>query len=169
MRIRSIYLKEFKRFVDLSIEDIPATARLIILVGPSGSGKSSLFEAINAWGKDYTNSQYDPEYYKRDAQPMNSRSREHFSNLGVTINADDPPSNLGEACYIRSAYRHTPKFSVSTVQKIDESEYGRSTGRNFSTSDDEVQRNYQRVYGQIMREVFNPDVLTTIPSPIIRV
>ena len=156
MRIRSIHLKGFKRFVDLTIEDIPATARLVILVGPSGSGKSSLFEAINAWGKDHSQSLYDPEYYKRDAQPTNSRSPEYFSNLGVTINADNPPSNLGEACYIRSAYRHTPKFNISNIEKIDESEYWRSLGqRNFSTPDDEVQKNYQRVYTQIMREVFN--------------
>jgi hypothetical protein len=158
-------LKGFKRFVDLTIEDIPATARLIILVGPSGSGKSSLFEAINVWGKDYNNSIYDPEYYRRDAQLTNSRSRsgEHFSNLGVTINADNPPSNLGEACYIRSAYRHTPKFNISNITKIDESEYWRYKGtRNLSTPDDEVQKNYQRVYAQIMREVFNPDILTNV-------
>ncbi len=157
MRIRSIHLKGFKRFVDLTIKGIPDTARLVILVGPSGSGKSSLFEAINAWGKDHNDSRYDPEYYKRDAQPMNSRSQEHFSNLGVTIIADDSPSNLGEACYIRSAYRHTPQFSISNMVKIDESEYWRYYGeRNFSMPDSEVERNYQRVYWQIMKEVFNP-------------
>ena len=163
MRIRSIHLKGFKRFVDLTIEDIPDTARLVILVGPSGSGKSSLFDAINAWGKDQGRSQYDPEYYKRDAQSTNSGSQEHFRHLGVTIEADDLPSNLGEACYIRSAYRHTPKFSIANITKIDESEYWRYRGqRNFSTPDDEVQRNYQRVYGQIMKEVFNPEVLTNV-------
>ena len=161
MRIRSIHLKDFKRFVDLTIENIPATAKLVILVGPSGSGKSSLFEAINVWGKDYTNSRYDPEYYKRDSQPTNARAREHFNNLGVTINADDLPSNLGEACYIRSAYRHTPQFSTSNMVKIDESEYWQYHGqRNFSTPDDEVERNYQRVYWQIMKEVFNPEERT---------
>ena len=41
----------------------------------------------------------------RDGEPTNSRLRLDFSALGVTINADDPPSNLGEACYMRSAYR----------------------------------------------------------------
>ena len=161
MRIRSIHLKDFKRFVDLTIEDIPATARLVILVGPSGSGKSSLFEAINVWGKDYSYSHYDSEYYKRSAQPTNSGTTEGFGNLGVTIEADDLPSNLGAACYIRSAYRHTPKFSISSMTRIDETEYWRYQGqRNFSTPDDEVQKNYQRVYGQMMKEIFNLKVLT---------
>lgn len=161
MRIRSIYLKDFKRFVDLTIEDIPDTARVVILVGPSGSGKSSLFEAINAWGKDHGNSGYDREYYKRDAQPTNYRFNEHFGNLGVDIKADNLPANLGEACYIRSAYRHTPKFNSSNREKIDESEYWRYQGyRNFSTSDDEVQRNYQRIYDQIVNEIFHDDIRT---------
>lgn len=163
MRIRSIHLKDFKRFVDLTIKDIPATARLVILVGPSGSGKSSVFEAINVWGKDQRNSSYDSEYLIRDGEPTNSGLRIDFRALGVTINADNPPSNLGEACYIRSAYRHTSKFSVSTMAKIDESEYWRFDGqRNFSTPDTEVQKNYQRVYWQIMKEVFTPEQRTNL-------
>ena len=160
MRIRSIHLKDYKRFTNLTIEDIPDTAKLVILVGPSGSGKSSLFEAINAWGKDHGSVNYDLEYHEKDGQPGASRSNTRFRNLGVTINADDCPSNLGEACYIRSAYRHTSKFNVTTMQEIDESEYGRQAGRNFSTSDSEVERNYQRVYWQIMKEVFDPKELT---------
>ena len=160
MRIRDIYLTGFKRFTDLTIEGIPDTAKLVILVGPSGSGKSSLFEAINAWGKDHSNSRYDPEYYRKDGQSTNPGSQERFRSLGVRINAVDCPSNLGEACYIRSAYRHTSKFSVSQLQKIDESTYAHGGGHNFSTGDAEVQRNYQRIYGRIMDAVFNPQVRT---------
>ena len=161
MRIRDIYLTNFKRFTDLKIEGIPATAKLVILVGPSGSGKSSLFDAINAWGKDHNNSRYDTEYYRKDGQPTNPGSQEQFRTLGVRINADDCPSNLGEACYIRSAYRHTPKFSVSTMENIDESQYWQHRGqRNFSTPDAEVERNYQRVYRQMVREVMSLEVLT---------
>ena len=163
MRIRDIYLTGFKRFTDLTIEDIPDTAKLVILVGPSGSGKSALFEAINAWGKDHGNSRYDPEYYRKGGQPTTSGVQERFRNLGVRINADDCPANLGEACYIRSAYRHTPKFSVSTMEKINESQYWRHRGdRNFSTPDAEVERNYQRVYRQMVKEVMSPELLTNV-------
>ena len=163
MRIRSIRLTEFKRFTDLTIEGIPDTAKLVILVGPSGSGKSSLFDAINAWGKDYNSSSYDLEYYMKGGQSTNSRSGRHFQDLGVRINADDCPSYLGEACYIRSAYRHTPKFSVSMIEKIDERQYWRlDATRNFSTPDTEVQKNYQRIYGRIMDAVFSPHVCTNV-------
>ena len=135
MRIRDIYLTGFKRFTDLTIEGIPDTAKLVILVGPSGSGKSSLFDAINTWGKNRRRD-YDIEYYRKDGQPTDSPSSEWSRNLGVTINADDCPSNLGRACYIRSAYRHTSKFTGSMGQKIDESVYERlNPGYNFSAGD----------------------------------
>lgn len=47
MKIKSIDLIKFKRFTQLQIVDIPKTAKLVILVGPNGSGKTSLFEAFN--------------------------------------------------------------------------------------------------------------------------
>lgn len=49
MRIKEIKLNKFKRFTDLTISGIPATAKLVILVGPNGSGKTSVFEGMNHW------------------------------------------------------------------------------------------------------------------------
>ena len=51
MRIKEIKLNKFKRFTDLTISGIPATAKLVILVGPNGSGKTSVFEGMNHWYK----------------------------------------------------------------------------------------------------------------------
>ena len=39
MKIRQIRLRNFKRFTDTTINDIPETARLVMLVGPNGCGK----------------------------------------------------------------------------------------------------------------------------------
>ncbi len=47
MRIRKIELKNFKRFTDLTISDIPDTSKLVLLIGSNGSGKSSLFDAFD--------------------------------------------------------------------------------------------------------------------------
>ena len=51
MRIKSVELKNFKRFTHLTVEGIPSTAKLIVLVGPNGSGKTSFFEAFNHFYK----------------------------------------------------------------------------------------------------------------------
>ncbi len=46
MRIASLRLQNFKRFTDLRLADIPATARLVLLIGANGSGKSCVFDAL---------------------------------------------------------------------------------------------------------------------------
>ena len=51
MRISSLQLTNFKRFSNLTISNIPDTARLVLLIGSNGSGKSSLFDAFDVLGK----------------------------------------------------------------------------------------------------------------------
>ena len=46
MRIRSLRLQNFKRFTDLRLSEIPDSARLVLLIGANGSGKSSVFDAF---------------------------------------------------------------------------------------------------------------------------
>ena len=46
MRIKQIRLKNYKRFTELTIADLPVTARLVVLVGPNGTGKSSVFDSF---------------------------------------------------------------------------------------------------------------------------
>jgi recombinational DNA repair ATPase RecF len=49
VRVQSIQLRNFRRFSDLSITDLPETARLIVLAGPNGVGKSSFFDGLQTW------------------------------------------------------------------------------------------------------------------------
>ena len=54
MRISSLTLTNFKRFTHLVIGGLPESAKLVLLIGSNGSGKSSVFDAFNrfrsAWG-----------------------------------------------------------------------------------------------------------------------
>ncbi len=47
MKIKGISLKNFKRFTDLTIDCIPGSAKLVLLIGSNGSGKSSIFDAFH--------------------------------------------------------------------------------------------------------------------------
>ncbi len=42
MKFKRATIKDFKHFTDLTIQGVPETARLIVLAGPNGRGKSSL-------------------------------------------------------------------------------------------------------------------------------
>lgn len=73
MRIKRIELKNFKRFSDLTIADIPETSKLVLIIGSNGSGKSSLFDAFD-WlnkgvrkGLPYNGSE-GTEYYKKNKE-----------------------------------------------------------------------------------------------------
>ena len=65
MRIRSLKLKNFKRFTDLELQDIPERAKLVLLIGANGSGKSSVFDAF--------------EYGARPAKRLQRAREDYFS------------------------------------------------------------------------------------------
>ncbi len=52
MRIKELSLNNFKRFTDLQIKNIPAEAKLVLLIGANGSGKSSIFDAFERISKN---------------------------------------------------------------------------------------------------------------------
>lgn len=49
MKIKSIKLTNFKRFTKLNIKEIPETAKLVVMIGPNGCGKSSVFDALKLY------------------------------------------------------------------------------------------------------------------------
>jgi AAA15 family ATPase/GTPase len=72
MRIKELNLKNFKRFTDLQIKNIPADAKLVLLIGTNGSGKSSVFDAFEWYMLDESprdkagNLFKQEDYYKKD-------------------------------------------------------------------------------------------------------
>lgn len=66
MRITEVHIKNFKRFSDLKIERIPSTAKLVLLIGSNGSGKSCVFDAFDYVSKSWRNiSKEDVTYYQK--------------------------------------------------------------------------------------------------------
>ncbi len=47
MNITKLQFKNFKRFSDVTIDNVPETSKLVLLIGANGSGKSSLFDGFN--------------------------------------------------------------------------------------------------------------------------
>ena len=72
MRIKEIQISDFKRFTNLKITGLPNTAKLVVLVGPNGSGKTSLFEAFNHWYRleGFGNVGQEDFFVKKDSQKI---------------------------------------------------------------------------------------------------
>ena len=75
MRFKSATIKNFKRFTNLTVQGIPDTARLIVLAGPNGCGKSSFFDALytsHRWNSN-KHREWDVEYHVKAGSPRRDR------------------------------------------------------------------------------------------------
>lgn len=89
MRIKSIQLKNFKRFTDLAINNIPTTSKLVLLIGSNGSGKSSLFDAFDWLNKGpYKSLPQDHENYYRKDKSFESKAIIELDNNRIIKKAE---------------------------------------------------------------------------------
>lgn len=115
MRITRLQLKNFKRFTDLTIENIPKEAKLVLLIGSNGSGKSSIFDGFDLlskayeYGWDFKN----PYYRKNDLELEISISFNDGSNINsLQINTGKAVEKLNRFI-ARSSIRIVPRISNS--------------------------------------------------------
>lgn len=112
MKIKSIKLKDFKRFTDLTIEGLSKEAKLVVMVGPNGCGKSSVFDAIQSYSRGI--SHIDNYYAKSSTSKRpNVEFYKSFKSSGLVR--------------VRSAYRNDPtsegtsKIKMTTMIQNDQS------------------------------------------------
>jgi len=151
MRIAAITAENFKKFHNLKVRGIPETAKLVVLVGPNGCGKTSLFEAMNVWRKVRSHSglHWMPDFHIKDQSLEKVAAHEI---VAITTHGAEP-SNFKKSIYIRSAYRNDPQLSLKGLDRMGsvlEEERFQLTIHNDQT----VSRNYQRLASYALEDVF---------------
>ena len=149
MRIDSVHIKNFKRFTDLRIQNIPATAKLVVLLGPNGCGKSSLFDAMHRKSYEYNKMGHgdDPDYYFKVSNPTGQRSP-------INIEFHDAPHlDQRKAFYVRTAYRNDPAIDVGAIKRLSSA----IRERRFHTmieNDAAAGTNFQRLASNALERAF---------------
>lgn len=160
MKIREVKLNKFKRFTDLTIKDVPESVKLVILVGPNGCGKTSVFEAFNHWYKykGYGRYNYENQDYFVKCGDKEGLGTEFWVDKRVEVIAYDEAlseqSDIKGKFYFRTAHRNEPDFTTQHLSKQDDP---RNIIRfdTLMTNDITVSSNYQRLVSNTLSGVFD--------------
>lgn len=147
MKIKKIHLKNFKRFTDLTIDEIPETAKLVVLIGANGCGKSSLFDAF----KQYCSYRED-DYYVKNKEDNNSTN----DKVHIDFYNGDLQNNSQGVFYFRTAYRNSPEIDLKFSQQL-ASPQVIDNSLKMINNDSQVEKNYQRLYDEIISAYNNPN------------
>lgn len=162
MKIHSLSLKNFKRFTDLRIENIPSTSKLVLLIGSNGSGKSSIFDAFG-WvdatlkGYDLGNFEERDAHFKKDKNnnidiKINLDKNKKIETEHLATNLHTFPKN---SFYGRTSFRQTPRLTRTTLGGNPfnfEKDSDRS--RFFIDKDERFENDIEKITETIMKEVF---------------
>jgi len=165
MRIKRLEANSFKRFTHLIVEGIPETTKLIVLVGPNGSGKTSFFEAINYYYKYWSFGNMSDVYYieKMGKNKYESVLRNWGLYASDKVKIDfydmDNPNVIGDNAikthfYFRSAYRNEPELNINYLSKIP-SPLDTVRLDSFIQNDMTVSQNYQHVVADSLSGLYN--------------
>ena len=167
MKLASVSLKNFRRFTELTIREIPETTRLIILAGPNGCGKSSLFDAFAIWhrrtARPGVNPEWEPSYHGKIGLSVSNRDNVTGQIVPAFHEAMPADENgLKRLFYIRSAYRNDPEFQIQQLRRsgpiLDEAQILR-----LIDNDATVSKNYSRMASDAFQDIFeNADPSETI-------
>ena len=157
MRIKQVTLSGFKRFKKLTISELPESVKLVMLVGPNGCGKSSVFEAFNQWYKwhgyrdsDRGNSDF---YLKKGLGIQDDRWFEHSVQLefwnGALSNSD-----IHKAFYFRTAYRNEADFTTDSISRMGDPTNQIRFSKLINT-DASVSSNYKRLASLTLKGVYS--------------
>jgi predicted ATPase len=148
MHVRAIRLNRFRRFTDLAVE-VPETPRLVVLCGPNGTGKSSLFDALRVWNE--INGGAGPAGINSDFEYLAKGEQANFAwqeRVKVEFHEDlQSVPDPRERIYYRTAYRNEAEFAMHQISRAGTPLEAPRPPRLID-NDARVSDNYQRLIGQ---------------------
>ena len=161
MKIKKVTIKDFRRFTDLTIEDIGPKVKLVVLLGRNGSGKSSVFDAFSAAATvaKHRNYSWDVAYHSKNDNNANDLAR-GWAKLHCEFH-DSPvvyPTNeyRPKDFYFRTAYRFDSTAQSQKLQKLPTILEDNHDPQKMINLDTRVADNYQRLVSNSLGDLFEP-------------
>lgn len=157
MKLQKIYLKNFKRFTELTIKDIPQEAKVVILAGPNGCGKSSIFDAFErlAATRKHGNIGEQPDYHRKDqSQPAEIQVS---ADEGREFSIRDPSNIDPTLFYIRSPYRYVGEIRMGQISPLPELKQDDDRPKRTIDVDSRLTRNYQRLIVEPISKLYKQE------------
>lgn len=168
MQITKLQLTNFKRFTDLTIDGIPAEAKLVLLIGSNGSGKSSVFDAfelINSASKHDKYGRTAFDYYTKNVA-NGSFTLSITDGNGISTNfleTDDLNSLVrtktntkANNFYGRTSFRQIPRLKRTQLGQGGTLNFEEDSDRPrfFVDRDDRFENDIEKISERILKEIF---------------
>lgn len=157
MKIKSIELNAFKRFSKTNIIDIPETSKLIILIGPNGSGKTSLFEAFKQFGSRHGGIRHNSDnLYLSKLGESDNFNQNWDQRIKIEFHGRQPKSveEYKKLFYIRTAYRNESDFAANGLGQLG-SFLDNPRFNSLIENDATISDNYQRIVATSVNTLFD--------------
>ena len=148
MRVSAVSIPgAFKRFGSLDIHSIGSDVQLVVMLGPNGSGKTSVFDAFLEWAR----SQGRRQRHNVEVEYFNS-GKAAYGTPTVSLHdtsASQSSEPLGPLVHVRTAHRNTPDVATGSVNRQGDFRR-RRTFERMAETDAALDEHYQRLVGRIL-------------------
>lgn len=161
MRITGLELHNFKRFTQLTLAGIPAEAKLVLLIGSNGSGKSSVFDAFELLNRgSKMQGLNDEHYYKKEI----FNSTKIIFQLADGLTGDYKVIHQGSTLhnnlenlnfYGRSSFRQLPRLTRTNLGgRVIDIKNDTDRPQYFIDRDERFENDIENITGIILRDLF---------------
>jgi predicted ATPase len=160
MHIKSLHLKNFKRFTDIILQDIPQNAKLVLLIGSNGSGKSSVFDGLdrlaNQNGKPWKDSQL--EFRKDRANPMYIQIETYEYGIEGIMGSIFRSNKLNlSSFYGRTSFRQIPRLRRGQLGGGTDISKDNDRAESFIDREERFENDLEHLFGKLLKEFFRTD------------